>query len=44
MLFLSSLDDNYLYDAYISTIQKDVDDFEIEHQACSFLVKGLVPP
>ena len=42
MLFLSSLD-NLLQDAYI-IFQKGVDDFEIEHKTCLFMVRGAVPP
>ena len=42
MLFLSFLD-NLLYDGYI-IFQKGVDNFEIEHKTCYFVVEGAVPP
>ena len=41
MIFLSSLD-NLLYDT-CNIFQKGVDDFEIEHKTCLFLIRGAVP-
>ena len=41
MLYLSSLD-NLLEDAYI-IFQKSVDNFEIEHKTCLFLVRVQFP-
>ena len=45
MLFSSSLD-NLLKDPYIIIIffKKGVDNFEIEHKTCLFLVRGEVSP
>ena len=44
MLFLSSLD-NLLQDAcIIFFFKKSVNDFEIEHKICYFLVSGAVRP
>ena len=41
MIFLSSWD-NFLQDTWI-IFQKGVDNFEIEHKACLFLIRGAVP-
>ena len=42
MLFLSSLV-NLLKDAYINFL-KGVDNLEIEHKTCLFLVRSIYPP